>query len=160
MSEGEQDRRETLAEIVAEIYRSVESMGDELPYTVSAGTVRKVAARIVDATKREVASTTEKSSAVGNAAAMLKALEDVLEKIDRWRTDGVIEHWQYSQLFDIADSALSAPPRNCDRFASAGEAWDAYDEWVESYRSKGQVEPFNEFGWLLAPAEKREGENK
>lgn len=57
----------------------------------------------------EAARTAEKSSAVGNAAAMREALDDVLDKIDRWRTDGVMEHWQYSQLFDIADSALSAP---------------------------------------------------
>ena len=49
-----------------------------------------------------------------NNKAMREALNDVLEKIDRWRTDGVMEHWQYSQLFDIADAALAAAPRNCD----------------------------------------------
>lgn len=65
--------------------------------------------KIMDALKEERTSD-------GNMAAMREALEDVLEKIDRWRTDGVMEHWQYSQLFDIADSALAAPPRNCDRF--------------------------------------------
>ena len=56
-----------------------------------------------------------------------------------------------------ARAALSAPPRNCDRFVSAEQAWDAYDEWVESYRSKGKTEPFNEFGWLFAPATEQEG---
>ena len=55
-----------------------------------------------------------KAMEANNMAAMREALEDVLEKIDRWRTDGVMEHWQYSQLFDIANAALSAPPRQCD----------------------------------------------
>ena len=45
---------------------------------------------------------------------MRDALEQVLDKIDDWRTDGMMEHWQYSQLFDIADTALALPRRNCD----------------------------------------------
>lgn len=49
-----------------------------------------------------------------NSAALREALEEVLDKIDAWRTDGSMEHWQYSQLFDICDAALAAPPRNCD----------------------------------------------
>lgn len=56
-----------------------------------------------------------------------------------------------------AKAALAAPPRNCDRFASAEEAWGAYDAWVESYWAQGKTEPFNEFGWLLAPATETEG---
>lgn len=50
----------------------------------------------------------------GNIAAMREALDDIIDKIDTWRSDGTIEHWQYSQLFDIADAALAAPVRNCD----------------------------------------------
>lgn len=51
---------------------------------------------------------------IGAAAAMREALDYIIELINKWRTDNVMEHWQYSQLFDIADAALSAPPRNCD----------------------------------------------
>ena len=54
-----------------------------------------------------------------NMKAMRDALEEILEKIDKWRTDGTMEHWQYSQLFDIADAALEKPPRNCDAFSKA-----------------------------------------
>ena len=54
------------------------------------------------------------------------------------------------------NAALAAPPRNCDRFTSAEEAWDAYDEWVESYRANGEIPPFNEFGWLFAQANESE----
>ena len=38
-------------------------------------------------------------------------------------------------------------------FPTAAEAWEAYDEWVESYRSKGKTPPLNEFGWFFAPYE-------
>ena len=43
-----------------------------------------------------------------------EALSEIIDLIDKWRNEGEMEHWQYSQLFDIADNALSAPPRNCD----------------------------------------------
>ena len=45
---------------------------------------------------------------------MEQALDEIVEKIEKWRTDGDMEHWQYSQLFDIADEALAMPKRNCD----------------------------------------------
>ena len=45
---------------------------------------------------------------------MREALSDIIDKINQWRTDGSMEHWQYSQLFDIADSALALPRRQCD----------------------------------------------
>lgn len=43
-----------------------------------------------------------------------EALSEIIDTIDKWRTDGVMEHWQYSQLFDIADAALAEPLRNCE----------------------------------------------
>ena len=43
-----------------------------------------------------------------------EALSEILELIDKWRTDGVMEHWQYSQLFDVADNALAEPLKNCE----------------------------------------------
>lgn len=46
--------------------------------------------------------------------AMREALSDIIDKINQWREDGTIEHWQYSQLFDLANDALALPRRNCD----------------------------------------------
>lgn len=95
----------------------------------------------------------------GNSAAMRAALRTCLDFI--MRLDRAFNPFMQNLLENAiakAESALAAPPRNFDRFASAEEAWDAYDEWVESYRSKGQVEPFNEFGWLFAPEIDRKGE--
>lgn len=40
-------------------------------------------------------------------AAIEEDLSDILDKIDAWRTDGSMEHWQYVQLFDLADDALA-----------------------------------------------------
>ena len=40
-------------------------------------------------------------------AAIEEDLSDILDKIDAWRTDGSMEHWQYAQLFDLADDALA-----------------------------------------------------
>ena len=52
----------------------------------------------------------EKSSINGNKA----AFEAIIDKIDEWHANGEMEHWQYSELFDIADTALASPQRNCD----------------------------------------------
>ena len=50
----------------------------------------------------------------GNVKAILDALNEIKDTIDEWRTNGEMEHWQYSKLFDITDAALAKPPRNCD----------------------------------------------
>ncbi len=89
--------------------------------------------------------------ASGNTAALHEALKPVKRYLDGY-TVNILE------LRRTVDAALTAPARNCDRFASAEEAWDAYDEWAESYRAQGKTEPFNEFGWLFALATEQEGE--
>ena len=51
---------------------------------------------------------------LGNAAAMRGALDEILETLNKWRSNNEMEHWQYSQLWDIANAALAAPSRQCD----------------------------------------------
>ncbi len=65
-----------------------------------------------------------KREASGNMAALYEALKPVKRYLDGY-TVNVLE------LRRTVDAALTAPARNCDRFASAEEAWDAYDAWVE-----------------------------
>lgn len=81
--------------------------------------LRDEADRLEAAWKRERA-TTENSSAVGNAAKMREALL----YIKQWREDCI--DGEGADLVDdmIAkvDAALSAPPRNCDRFNNAVDA--------------------------------------
>lgn len=55
-----------------------------------------------------------KEEPMNRAEEMEQALNEVIEKIEKWRTDGDMEHWQYSQLFDIVDNALAMPKRQCD----------------------------------------------
>jgi hypothetical protein len=86
---------------------------------------------------------------------------DILNKIpDECGYGGLLDDVA-DELCDLREShlkdALAAPRRNCDRFETAEEAWDAYDEWVESCRAKGQTPAFNEFGWLFAAAAEKEG---
>ena len=96
---------------------------------------------------------------LGDAAKLREALDELVANIEMRSSTFGLNVMVDTKTYLDAKTALAAPPRNCDRFASAEEAWDAYDEWVESYRAKGETEPFNEFGWLFAPATEKEGGN-
>ena len=105
---------------------------------------------------RVVEAITEKPS--GNIAKLREALEATLELF--WDIHNANRSPQSNQAYAVIrqiKAALAAPARNCDRFKDALDAWDAYDEWVESYRAKGETPPFNEFGWLFASATEKEG---
>ena len=71
---------------------------------------------------------------LGNAVAMREALEAIKDTLDKWRLNGV-EYWQYSELFDIANTVLSAPPRNCD----VGTA----EEQAERFKTFCYIYPLN-----------------
>lgn len=134
------ERNETLAEIVEEMRKRMKSHyysreGRNLMWQYSdriesaakrereaweEAACRCVSEAVMSGKVAVVHPTSEKSSAVGSAAAMREALADILETIDKWRTDGSMEHLQYSQLFDIADAALAAPPHEAKWTASGG----------------------------------------
>ena len=71
---------------------------------------------------------------LGNTAKMREALEAIKDTLDKWRLNGV-EYWQYSELFDIANTVLSAPPRNCD----VGTA----EEQAERFKTFCYIYPLN-----------------
>jgi len=60
-----------------------------------------------------------------------EALDDIIDKIDTWRSEGSMEHWQYSQLFDIADAALAEPVKNCE-VGTAKEQEDRFRRYCNS----------------------------
>ena len=67
--------------------------------------------------KREREATREKSSQVGNAAKMREALLMILGTADRLQTRfdmPKLASEEIVELKQIAESAISAPPRNCD----------------------------------------------
>ena len=135
------DTHDTIDGLLAEFRGYSAGMPASYHVTMSWADFRKMLDRFDAAHKRE---------ASGNTAALHEALKPVKRYLDGY-TVNILE------LRRTVDAALTAPARNCDRFASSEEAWDAYDEWVELYRAKGETEPFNEFGWLFAPATEKEG---
>ena len=75
----------------------------------------------VDVSKMETTTPTrEKSSAVGNAAAMREALENVRFYLPhflqymRLHCEDAEAGGYYEKILEVINAALSAPPRNCD----------------------------------------------
>ena len=69
----------------------------------------------VDVSKMETTTpTSEKSSSVGNAAAMREALEQIRELLSIGGKPDTAMCIRYEAAYLIAKEALSAPPRNCD----------------------------------------------
>ena len=106
--------------------------------------------------------TAEKSSVVGNGAAMREALMRIAS-VDEFSTVVPMK-----EVVDTARTALTAPARNCDRFRTAKEAESAFDTMCTQKRT-GKCNPLDcpvpshtgaescEVAWLFAPAE---GETK
>jgi len=129
---------------------------------------------IVEAARRREA-TAEKSSAVGNAAAMREALVKVKKAICHhaeyvcqslsWKNsdiqsncaDILCAHRDLCEAKTAINAALSAPARNCDLYDDAEIAWRAWlddkDNWDE-FGSPG----LELYEWLFAPAAERKGE--
>lgn len=89
---------------------------------ITAEVVYGWASRLADACKQSVTDCNQ----LGNTAKMREALEAIKDTLDKWRLNGV-EYWQYSELFDIANTVLSAPPRNCD----VGTAEEQYRRFLK-----------------------------
>ena len=129
---------ETIANIVAE-------MRKDIPRVVDAKIIlRNYADRIEAAHKREA--TAEKSSAVGNAAAMREALSNsngLLEEL------ALIGEWEGSAREQIAENnaALAAPLRNCDIYdaESCRMAYHLHGDGLMTMQAFAD--------WLFAPAE-------
>lgn len=103
--------------------------------------------------------------APGNAAAMRHALGIVYDWILKaGNVHGYPDTEQKRrQLYDMMTKALSAPPRNCDRFASAEEAVAAFADHLRAWENAHGIHseypdhpvqvPAGAFAWLFAPAE-------
>lgn len=86
---------------------------------------------------------------VGNAAAMREALMRIKHL---FRDINLCEDTIGNEAFAIADAALTAPPRNCDRFDTATQARHAFNEWLKSHR----LCPISFGGWLMAESEDKD----
>lgn len=176
MSTKNQDKQETIADIIAEKRKCIEEMSRNLSIVpirreeqlAEIERIEVEASRLEDALKRE-ATTTEKSSAVGNAAAM----RDTLMKLDKWLyigVDGNVHglHDKTDEIERTIKDAIAAPPRNCD-VGTAEEQAERYGRYCDKFTSDGMhcetcpccgKIPFGrcEFAWSQMPYE--EGEAK
>lgn len=175
MSDNENENSETSADIADEIRRAVESMGDELPYTVSAGTMRRIADRIEAAWEREARAIATEHAVLpavcitkpsGNAEAMREACKKILDLL-MLRGDGktrcVLTWDEFNESQKMLRAALSAPARNCDvKYADRMEMYGAFKDWC---RARGHtMEPmlaYDAFEWLLSFADQKgEGDGR
>lgn len=132
-----------------------------LGFGIEDGYFTKILDRLDAAHKREMSKSASKNGAdfgqLGDAAKLREALKDIGRIVEQIRLLYSDFPSEIHAIARKANAALAAPPRNCDRFKDASDAWDAYDAFVDSYRAQGKTEPLNEFGWLYAPATEKEG---
>ena len=76
--------------------------------------------------------TREKSSVVGNVAAMREALEKVRRVLHCAIVAGILKGDDVNSAFNEVITALSAPPRNCD-VGTAEEQARRYEELCDSH---------------------------
>ena len=156
------ERNETLAEIVEEMRKRMKSHyysreGRNLMWQyfdrIEAAAKREreaweeaacrcVSEAVMSGKVAVVHPTSEKSSAVGSAAAMREAMVKIKD-INGGRPDDAAGY----EINDIIDAALSAPPRNCDRFGGD------IDKLREACLRERGLNPEDDFPeWLLAPS--------
>lgn len=140
-------RIETISDIVDEMRNCTAKSKDEAWYDQSSW------ANLCD--RIEAAATCEKSSQVGNAAKMREALERLREWVLLDLNENAFiadSSGNYMKLIkgtiEIANVALSAPPRNCDRYRNA---YEVIGRFVEE-RNPIQVKLEDVINWLFAEA--------
>ena len=153
------ERQETSADIIAKMrdYSNDCNDGYHTDYGVVCTDMRNYADRLEAARKRELA-TAKKSLVVGDAAKLREALLrcDAIAQLPEVRNEQSIK-----DMRNIIRQALSAPPRNCDRFGTFAQAKAEWWKTEVLPRVEGVVggeePPFEE--WLFLPATEQKGEN-
>ena len=107
--------------------------------------------------------TTEKSSAVGNAAAMREALNDIVGIAKIALNVNCVGNSNYSELWSIIDkckSALSAPARQCD-VGSAEEQEERFFAFCDTHSNCGGCPHIRieecALAWEQTPYDAKEG---
>ena len=127
----------THAELIAEQLTNIESLGDELPAIIAAGSLRKLLEQLDAAHKREISERVTRAvkntkkiiaeQTVGNAAKLREAVGYILKYADSVACRDHDEHTRHyiDQIRKWAQSAISAPARNCD-VGTAAEQTERY----------------------------------
>ena len=164
------DTHETIADIIAEKRRQADKIERNCAEMMKRGKmisdsfvrdlvadIRREANRLEAAQKREA----------GDAAKLREALKAI-----GGLCAGLMPTWDgaVGRIKDMAETALAAPPRNCDRFATVDEARKAHEAICEKYgkchngcplNNEEHYSAFDCFeAWLFAPATVTEGGGK
>ena len=144
---GAEKMRENLGEVMHKKYtaqkiREMEAIvasGDMGPMTrENVALMLKQAAEMLDRLDEDIwrESTREKSSAVGDAAKMREACENIAEyaKTAACHIEDTHLLSYINQIESWAEAAISSPPRNCD-VGTAEEQSDRFDKFCYSYNS-------------------------
>jgi hypothetical protein len=84
-----------------------------------------------------------------------EALETILKVSDDWRLYANTMPGALDRIYELAQAALAAPPRNCDRPATVEDARRAYEEYRSNYIAKASNKfdlPMEFEPWLFALA--------
>ena len=150
---------ETIADIVAEKRRQADKIERNCAEMIKRGKmisdcyvrelvadIRREADRLEAAWKREAVTDCNQ---FGNAAKLREALKAI-----GGLCAGLMPTWDgaVGRIKDMAETALAAPPRNCDKVKTS---WDVLKEWHEGLDTANDI--VRMLDWLLAPATEKEG---
>ena len=93
----------------------------------------------------------------GNAAAMREALEKITALLGECYNGELYE--KADEAIAVADAALAAPPRNCDKYKTPEESIRMFESYIRESWKLGFINPFTEVvKWLFEPAAERKGD--
>ena len=151
-------KQETIADVVRKIRNEISELRKVSPNvrSIAADWWEARADEIEAAHKRELSKNTSKNGAdfgqLGDAAKLREALITIRDKAhEQYVNDyGIDTVW----IQDVANAALAAPARNCDKYATVKEATEAFA------REQDMPHPCPDFTfsrWLLTPVKKEGG---
>jgi len=121
---------------------------------------RREADRLEAAHKLELSKNASKNRAdfgqLGDAAKLREALSKFCAYSAVVLNTGMFNRVHLEALLNMAKAALAAPPRNCDRFATADEAFHAWNNTTDTPGGGAYVGLID---WLFTPATEKEGDN-
>ena len=115
---------------------------------ITAEVVYRWATRLADACKQSVTDCNQ----LGNTAKMREALEQAKRVLHCAIVSDILKGEDARKAFNAITAALSAPPRNCDRYTDYGKALRAFENDENAKSSYWGMD-----GWLFAEAK---GETK
>lgn len=156
------DTQETIADIVRKMRNEIAELRNVSPNvpSIAADWWEARVDEIEAAHKRELSKNASKKRAdfgqLGDAAKLRNACANIAEYARAAMCHATDTHvlGYLNQIEGWAKAALSAPPRNCDRFATADEAFHAWNNTVDTPGGGTYVGLMD---WLYAPATEQEG---